>query len=391
MIKLLTRMFIKDYNNTSDPDVRRRYGIFSGIVGIVINVLLFAGKFTAGLITSSVSVSADAFNNLSDAGSSIITLIGFKISGKPADSEHPFGHGRYEYIAGFVISMVIILMAVEVGKSSFLKIIRPEEVTFSILSVIVLSASIILKLLLCVFNTKLGNLISSKTMKATAKDSLGDIAATSAVLAGVIIFGIWGVSIDAYLGLLVAVFILFAGLSAAKDTMNELLGEAPDKEFVDSIKACVLSYSEISGIHDLIVHNYGAGRCIISLHAEVSCDSDIMKIHDTIDNIENNIKNKFKCDAVIHMDPIATNDEKTAELFKEVFRQVRSVDRRISMHDFRVVEGETHTNLIFDIVVPYDIKFSDEELLSIIKEKVSFINPTFNTVIQIDKGFDFDE
>ncbi|MFA5658638.1 MAG: cation diffusion facilitator family transporter [Oscillospiraceae bacterium] len=387
MTALLTRIFIKDYKNTADPTVRQRYGIFSGTVGIILNIILFAGKFFAGILTSSISVSADAFNNLSDAGSSIISIVGFKMAAKPPDKEHPFGHGRYEYVAGFVISMAIILMAFEVGHSSFLKIIHPQPVEFRWITVIILSVSIAVKLWLCLFNIKLGKIISSKIMKTAAKDSLGDIAATGAVLAGVIIFGISEISLDAYLGIFVAVFILFAGLSAAKDTLNELLGEAPDKEFVDSVKACVLSHPEITGIHDMIVHNYGAGRCIISLHAEVPCDSDILKIHDVIDNIENEIKKSFLCEAVIHMDPIATDDKRTNELFKDVLKIVRSVDRRVSMHDFRIVEGETHTNLIFDVVVPFDMKFSDEELASIISEKIRFLNPAFNSVIQIDKGF----
>lgn len=385
MTDFLVRRFIKNHDNISDNNVRRRYGILGGVVGIILNMLLFIGKFLAGIFTSSISITADAVNNLSDAGSSIITLVGFKMSGKPADSEHPFGHGRYEYISGFVISMAIIMMAFEIGKTSLKKIINPEVSEFQWLSVIILSVAILIKLWLGVFNNRLGDKINSKTMKATARDSLGDVMATSAVLLGVIINRIFAVNVDAYLGILVALFIMYAGISAARDTLNQLLGEAPDKQFVEDIKNTAISYKEIIGVHDLIVHNYGAGRSIISLHAEVSCECDMMKIHDVIDNIEKEMKQKFNCETVIHMDPIAVNDENIKNAYTKVSALLLEIDKQISMHDFRMVEGETHTNLIFDVVVPFEFKLSDCELIDLITKKVKEVDAKYNLVMQIDK------
>lgn len=385
MTDFLVRRFIKNHDNISDNNVRRRYGILGGVVGIILNMLLFIGKFLAGIFTSSISITADAVNNLSDAGSSIITLVGFKMSGKPADSEHPFGHGRYEYISGFVISMAIIMMAFEIGKTSLKKIINPEVSEFQWLSVIILSVAILIKLWLGVFNNRLGDKINSKTMKATARDSLGDVMATSAVLLGVIINRVFAVNVDAYLGILVALFIMYAGISAARDTLNQLLGEAPDKQFVEDIKNTAISYKEIIGVHDLIVHNYGAGRSIISLHAEVSCECDMMKIHDVIDNIEKEMKQKFNCETVIHMDPIAVNDENIKNAYTKVSALLLEIDKQISMHDFRMVEGETHTNLIFDVVVPFEFKLSDCELIDLITKKVKEVDAKYNLVMQIDK------
>lgn len=385
MTKLLVKLFIKDSNDTENPVVRYRYGTFGGIIGIFLNICLFTGKFIAGLITSSIAITADAFNNLSDAGSSIITLVGFKMASKPADNEHPFGHGRFEYISGFIISMIIVLMGFEIGKTSVGKIIHPVGVTFSTISIVILVVSVIVKLWMCFFNRKLGKLINSQTMIATSMDSLSDVLATTAVITGVLISKFFKINIDGYLGIAVALFILYTGLSAAKGMLDQLLGEAPDKQFIKDIKDFVMSYNEIVGVHDVIIHNYGPSRCIISLHAEVPCEMDIMDIHDVIDIIEAELNNKFCCSSVIHMDPIAINDEFTIETAYQIIKILADIDSNISMHDFRMVNGNTHTNLIFDVVVPFKFRISDDDLKEIICLKVKNIDEKYNAVINIDK------
>lgn len=385
MTKLLVKLFIKDSNDTENPAVRYRYGTFGGIIGIFLNICLFTGKFIAGLITSSIAITADAFNNLSDAGSSIITLVGFKMASKPADNEHPFGHGRFEYISGFIISMIIVLMGFEIGKTSVGKIIHPVGVTFSTISIVILVVSVLVKLWMCFFNRKLGKLINSQTMIATSMDSLSDVLATTAVIIGVLISKFFKINIDGYLGIAVALFILYTGLSAAKGMLDQLLGEAPDKQFIKDIKEFVMSHEEIVGVHDVIIHNYGPSRCIISLHAEVPCEMDIMDIHDVIDIIEAELNNKFCCSSVIHMDPIAINDEFTIETAYQIIKILADIDSNISMHDFRMVNGNTHTNLIFDIVVPFKFRISDDDLKEIICLKVKNIDEKYNAVINIDK------
>ncbi len=385
MTKLLVRLFIRNHDDIKNPVVRRQYGFLSGLAGIIMNLLLFTGKLIAGIISSSIAITADAFNNLSDAGSSIITLVGFKMSGKPADNEHPFGHGRIEYVSAFIISMIIILMGIEIGKTSVGKIINPQNVTFSTISLVILILSILVKLWLCLFNRKLGTLIDSEAMKATALDSMSDMIATTAVIAGIIVSKVSNINIDGYLGILVAIFILYSGITAAKETLNQLLGEAPDKEFIAQVTEDVLNHKEIIGVHDFIVHNYGVGSCVISLHAEVPCDSDIMKIHDVIDNIENEINQKYLCATVIHMDPIVTDDKNTIETGHLVKDLLYQIDPTITMHDFRIVPGETHINVLFDVVVPYKFKISDDDLISIISQRVKSINPIFIPKVQIDK------
>ena len=385
MTKLLVKLFIKDSNDTENPVVRYRYGTFGGIVGIFLNICLFTGKFIAGLITSSIAITADAFNNLSDAGSSIITLVGFKMASKPADNEHPFGHGRFEYISGFIISMIIVLMGFEIGKTSVGKIIHPVDVTFSTISIVILVISVIVKLWMCFFNRKLGKLINSQTMIATSMDSLSDVLATTAVITGVLISKFLKLNIDGYLGIAVALFILYTGLSAAKGMLDQLLGEAPDKQFIKDIKEFVMSYKEIVGVHDVIIHSYGPSRRIISLHAEVPCEMDIMAIHDVIDIIEAEINKKFCCSSVIHMDPIAINDEFTLKTAYQIIRILSDIDSDISMHDFRMVKGNTHTNLIFDIVVPFKFRISDDDLNEMICLKVKDFDEKYNAVINIDK------
>lgn len=391
MTSLLIRLFIKNHSQTENQQVRQKYGLLGGIVGIVCNVALFLAKLVAGLLTASISITADALNNLSDAGSSIVTLIGFKMSGKPADDEHPFGHGRMEYISGFIVSVAIILVGIELIRSSIDKIIHPEEVTFSILSVVILLVSIGVKLWMGLFNRKLGKMIDSAALKATAMDSISDVVTTSTVLLGILVSVLTGFSIDGYAGVIVAIFILYTGFMTAKDTLNLLLGEAPDVKFVQEIEKEVLSYEDVVGVHDLIVHNYGPGRSVISLHAEVSCHIDILKIHDTIDTIERDLKKKFGCDCVIHMDPIVTDDQKINEVHGKMETLVKLIDPSITIHDFRMVEGPTHTNLIFDVVVPHKFRLSDEQVVEAVRYAAQTLDKTYEVVINVDKTYVYRE
>ena len=321
MISVLARLFIMDHQNYHSPAVRRAYGILCGIVGISLNVLLFVLKLFAGAITGAISITADAFNNLSDAGSSIISLIGFKLSGTKPDSEHPFGHGRIEYISGLIVSMVILLMGFELAVSSVKKIITPETIEFSYISMGILILSIIVKLYMAFYNRATDKKINSPSLRATSTDSLSDCISTLVILASMIIFHVWNVNIDAWCGLFVSVLIFTGGLKAAKDTISPLLGQPPSQELVDKIHSIVMSYKEILGIHDLVVHDYGPGRLMISLHAEVSASADMVETHDVIDNIERHLSSELGCEAVIHMDPVLNNDKTTTELrAKEIGR-----------------------------------------------------------------------
>lgn len=385
MTKLLVKCFIKNSDDIKNTKVRTEYGVFSGIVGILMNILLFVGKFIAGTIASSIAITADAFNNLSDAGSSIFTLIGFKVAGKPADDEHPFGHGRAEYATGFIISVIIILMGIEVGKSSFTKIIHPSETAFSYLVLGIMIASICVKVWLFFFNRKLSRIIDSSTMRATAQDSLNDCISTTAVIAGILIGKFTGLKIDGYIGIVVACFILITGFSTAKGMLDQLIGEAPDKSYVDGIKDYVLSQENIMGVHDIIVHSYGANRSIVSLHAEVPGDMDVFEIHEIIDDIENELNSKFNCQAVIHMDPLATDDE-TVELYEIISRIVFKIDNHLTIHDFRVVNAISHTNIIFDVVVPFNFRMKNDEVKQQICKAVREYDKTFNVILHVDMG-----
>ena len=383
----LVRLFIKDCDNVTDPAVRERYGILSGAVGIVLNLLLSAGKLFAGLMTGSISITADAFNNLSDAGSSVVTLVGFKLAGQKADDGHPFGHGRMEYLAGLLVSLMILLVGVELGRSSIGKILRPEEVDFSLVSTGILAASILVKLWMGQFNRGLGRKIGSAAMAATAADSLSDAVATAAVLAGTLVNRFAHVNIDGWVGLAVAVFILRSGWGAAKDTINPLLGESPDPELVKQLRELVLSHPQVVGMHDLIIHDYGPGRRLCSFHAEVPQDADILDAHDAIDHIEREIKEKFGIETTVHMDPIATADEKVNQLRRQVADLARVVEPEMTIHDFRVVRGPTHTNVIFDAVVPHKCRLTDEEVLQRLRRAVSTLDPAYQAVIQIDRAY----
>ena len=387
MTDFLVRHFVRDYQQVQDPAVRERYGVLSGGVGIFLNLLLSLGKFFAGVVTGSIAVTADAFNNLSDAGSSVVTLVGFKLAGQKADDGHPFGHGRIEYLAGLLVSLLILMVGVELGKTSIEKILQPEEVAFSLLSVGILICSILVKLWMSLFNRKLGRRIHSAAMQATATDSLSDVVATSAVLAGTLIGHFAHVSIDGWIGVVVAVFILRAGWGAAKDTLNPLLGPAPDPELVKAIQQLVLSHEQVVGMHDLVIHDYGPGRRMCSFHAEVPEGNDIMEAHDAIDHIEREIQEKFGIETTAHMDPIATGDSEVTRLRDQMRDLVREIDPDISIHDFRLTRGPRHTNLIFDVVVPHRCRLNDEEIRKRVTQAAGQVVPDCYVVLQLDRSY----
>ncbi|MBQ0038409.1 MAG: cation transporter [Clostridiales bacterium] len=386
MISLLAKWFIKDRDNVTDPNVRRAYGQLCGLVGIGLNILLFAGKFFAGIISGSIAITADAFNNLSDAGSSVVTLLGFRLAGRKPDPEHPFGHGRIEYISGLVVAGLILLMGVELGKSSCDKILHPEAVDFSVLAIVILLVSVAVKLYMSIYNARIGKKIHSAAMNATAADSRSDAISTSAVLLAMLVAKFTSLMIDGYVGLIVAVLILISGIKAAKETIEPLLGQAPEKEFVDEIEKIVMAHQPICGIHDMVVHDYGPGRVMISLHAEVPADRDILALHDVIDNAEAALRRELQCEAVIHMDPIVVNDEMDA-LRGQVSELVKTVDSRITIHDFRMVPGNTHTNLIFDAVVPHDKSIVKSEVERQIKELVRRMDGNYFAVVLVENSY----
>ena len=385
MVTFLSRWLIADHDQTQDPAVRRKYGVLCGAVGIVINVLLFLGKFFAGTISGSIAITADAFNNLSDAGSSLVTILGFKLAGQKPDPDHPFGHGRMEYLSGLAVAMLILLMGIELLKSSVEKILHPEAIEFSWLSVGILLAAIACKLYMASYNRSVGKKIQSSAMKATATDSLSDSLATTAVLAATLIAHFFHVNIDGWVGLAVACFILYAGYNAARDTVSPLLGQAPDPELVRSIEQAVLAFDPIVSIHDMVVHDYGPGRMMISLHAEVPADGDLVELHDTIDLAEQALKKQFQCDAVIHMDPIVTNDETVLHMRAKMAQLVQIIDPRITIHDFRMVTGPTHTNLIFDAACPFDLHMTDGEVKRQIEQTVDLLDGNYMAVVTVDR------
>ena len=387
MIHFIAKFLIPDYKNIASPNVRNAYGALCGIIGIILNVILFAIKFLAGLLSGAISVMADAFNNLTDAGSSVITLIGFRMAGQKPDKHHPFGHGRIEYISGLIVSMIIILVGFELGKSSFEKILSPETPLFSWTAVIILVCSVFAKAYMAFYNFSIGKKITSSAMKATAYDSLSDCVATSVVLICLLISHFTDINIDAYCGIAVSVFILFSGIRSAKETMDPLLGTPPEKELIDEITSLVYAHSGVEGIHDLIIHDYGPGRMMISLHAEVPSDANLIETHDMIDNIEKDLRAKLGCDAVIHMDPIATDDEHTLATKEKIIALIGCVDSRLTLHDFRMVKGPTHTNVLFDLVVPFGMLKSEDELRENVQTIVKTIDPTYYSVINIDKSY----
>lgn len=384
---LLAKLFIRNADSLSANEKREKYGVFYGTLGILLNLLLFVIKLIAGLLTGAISVTADAFNNLSDAGSSLISLFGFRLASKKADEDHPFGHGRFEYISGFIISLLILLVGFELGKSSIEKIFSPSDIEFSKISVIILVISVVIKLYMAYYNHNVGKKINSSAMKATAMDSLTDSVSTAVVLACILLSNSYGIQIDAYCGLAVSAFILYSGLRSAKETIDPLLGQNATPEFVESIDEIVKKCDYVCGVHDLIVHDYGPGRRMISLHVEVPADADILDVHDAIDNIERELRSTLMCEAVIHMDPIETGDSLVAEAREMALSVIKTVDARITIHDFRMVRGNTHTNLIFDAVIPYDIKLSDKEIKELISTKISEHNDHYRCVIELDRPF----
>ncbi len=386
MTNYLIKKFIPNYRDTNNPQVREKFGILSGVIGIVCNIILFAGKFFAGLMTSSIAVSADAFNNLSDAVSSIITLICFKTSGNPADKKHPFGYGRIEYISGLIVSIAIIFTGIEFTKSSAEKIFEPEAVSYDLVSVAILVGSLAIKLWMGLFNKKIGNIINSTAMKATAFDSILDGIITITILAGMAVNYLTGVSVDAYTGILVALFIIFTGVSIIKETINPLLGQSPSPELVKEINEIVLSNPNILGIHELTVHNYGPGKSVISLHAEMPANKNIMELHESADLIEKKLKNKFGCPAIIHMDPIVTDNEEVTEIREKLSKIVKLIHKDSKIYDLRIVPGSTPT-LIFHISVPYDVKQSNDEIDSAVTQSVKVLNPAYRCVIDIDRTY----
>ena len=354
LTQLLLRLFVKDYRNTEDPAVRTRYGKLAGIVGIVCNVLLSAGKLLAGTLSGAVSITADGLNNLSDAASSLVTLLGFRLAERPADEEHPFGHARMEYLSGLFVSVLILLVGAELARSSFEKILHPEPVAFSALSFAVLGASILVKLWMALFCGGLSRRIGSTALRATAQDSRNDVITTAAVLIGCVLGHVLHWQVDGWIGLLVALFILWSGWSAAKDTISPLLGAAPDPELIDYIEKKALSYPGVLGIHDLMVHDYGPGSKLVSFHIELSADSDVMKSHDLIDSIERDFQVHDHLLVTIHFDPVVTDDPHINELRKFLKKQLAEIAPEADIHDLRIVPGPTHTNVIFDCAVPAD-------------------------------------
>lgn len=388
MISLLARIFIKNHDDYQSPTVRQAYGMLCGAAGIGLNILLFIGKWLAGTLSGSIAITADAFNNLSDAGSSVITLIGFKLSGQKPDPEHPFGHGRMEYISGLFVSVAILIMGFELIKSSVEKILHPEAIESSPVILAILVASILVKLYMCFYNRSIGKKINSAAMRATANDSLSDTVSTTLVLAATIISQLTGVILDGWFGVLVGIFIFYTGITTMKDTIDPLLGQAPDKELVNHIEEVVMAHPIVHGIHDLIVHDYGPGRLMISLHAEVSASGDLLEIHDEIDNIEHELQQKLNCAATIHMDPIVTDNEEVNRLHDRVLELAKSLDSSLNIHDFRMVEGPTHTNLIFDVAVPYECKMTDVEVSNTLKKGVRELSGgQYFAVIQVDRVY----
>lgn len=387
MTNLLISLFIKNKDHVEDSNVRNAYGKMAGIVGIMCNLFLFAGKFFAGVITGAISITADAFNNLSDAASSIITLVGFDMAGKPADKDHPFGHGRMEYVSGLVVSLLILMMGVELFKSSVEKVLHPEVISEQWISYMILVVSIFVKFWMYMFNRSIGWKIHSETMKATASDSLNDCVSTAAVFGGMLIFHYFHLNIDGVVGIVVACFVLWGGYESVRDTLNPLLGESPDPELVTKIKEMVLRHEMVIGVHDIVVHDYGPGRRIVSLHAEVPATENIMEVHDVMDHIEMRLMEEYHCEATIHMDPVVTNDEEVTETKKEVQDLVKGYDPDLSIHDFRMVKGPTHTNVIFDLLIPYGKKYQQEKVVEDIKKKVKEEMPgNHYAVIRVDRG-----
>ncbi len=387
MTKLLSRLFVRDYQNTSDPIVRGRYGTMVSIVCILANILLSAGKFLTGTLLGSIAMTADAVNNLSDAGSSVVSLVSFRLSTKPADRDHPFGHARIEYVASMIVSFLILLVGIDLLSDSFSKIASPTapDKTYLIPSIAVLAASILVKLWMGLFNKKIGKAIDSSVMRATAADCIGDCISTAAILLSTLLYAFFNINLDAYLGIAVAVLILIAGCKILNETKNSILGERPVEETVEGIRRIIGEYPEALGIHDMIVHNYGPGHVIASLHVEVDGGVDVFATHDAIDNMERRLGEELGIQATIHADPIVIGDPEVDRLRGEVIAFAHEIGEELCVHDFRFVRGNTHSNLIFDIAVPFECTLSEEEIRAEMDKKVKGLDPRYCTVITLDK------
>ncbi len=384
---MLFKLFIKDCENTELPYVRNAYGKFAGIFGIISNIFLFSVKFILGLITSSISITADAVNNLSDAGSSSITLFGFKIAGKPADKKHPYGHARMEYISGLIVSCIITSIGIDLLISSVERIITPAETTYSVIGIVILALSVAVKLYQGLVYRAAGKKINSTSLIAASTDSINDVISTSVVIIGSIIGLVTDINLDGWLGCAVALFVVYSGVKLIIETSDPLLGAAPDEELVEKLTEKILSYDGVIGIHDLVVHNYGFGRCFASVHAEVPAKNDIIVSHDTIDNIEFDVFETMNIHLVIHLDPVETDNEELNLLKAAVQSIIKEKNDMISMHDFRVVFGNTHTNIIFDVDIPFELEINDDEFCNEITREIRKIDPSYNTVITVDRNY----
>lgn len=387
MTNWLARLFIKDYENVQDPAVHTAYGRLAGVVGIVCNLLLFFGKLAAGLFSGSIAVTADAVNNLSDASSSVITLVGFRLAAKPADKEHPFGHARSEYIAGLAVAIMVMVIGIELGRGSVEKILNPGEVHYSLLTLGVLVASILVKLWMASFNRCVGLRIGSTALQATYADSRNDVIATSAVLLAAVVARITGANLDGWMGVAVALFILYSGVGLIRDTLDPLLGQAPPPELVEYVAKKIGSYKGVLGTHDLIVHDYGPGRRFASAHVEMSSALDVLVAHDVIDNIERDFKENDHIHLIIHYDPIITGNKAVDDARNWVAGQVKAIDGRLTIHDLRLVDGPTHTNYVFDVVVPVDFEMDETELTKKIEAAVQRGEKPIHTVITVDRSY----
>lgn len=385
--ELLIRRFVKNHTDVKNEKVRAAYGNLAGVVGIVCNALLCAGKLLAGVLSNSIAIMADAVNNLSDASSSIVTLVGFRLAEKPADAEHPYGHARIEYLAGLSVSVMILVIGVELARTSLDKILHPTAVSFSWVSVAVLALSIGMKLWMALFNKTVGRRIDSSTLIATAMDSRNDVISTAAVLAAALLSHFTGLELDGWMGMAVALFILYSGIGLVKDTVDPLLGEAPSAELSQFIARKVLSYDGVLGTHDLMVHDYGPGRCFASVHVEMDAEEDVMRCHDVIDNIERDFHDQDNIHLVIHYDPILVGDEAVGTRRQMMCDLLKGISPELSLHDFRMVPGPTHTNLIFDVVVPSNFPLSDQALRQRIQQAVEHKDTQYYTVVTIDHSY----
>ena len=386
-MNLIKKVFIKNYKNTNDPKVRFKYGLVAGLIGILSNIILFVFKITVGILSHSITIIADAINNLSDAGTSIVTMVGFKLSSKPADKKHPFGHARIEYVTGLFVAILILVIGVLIFKSSIEKIITPEIIKIDIFTYIVLSCSIVLKIFQMLLYRNFSKSINSSALKASAVDSLNDIFITTAVLISTIIIDQTSVNIDAYVSMLISVFIIISSIKLIKETSDPIIGIKPDKKFVDSIKNYIESYEGVIGTHDLVVHNYGEGKCFVIAHVEVPKKVDIMESHDLIDNIEKDIMDELGVTLNIHMDPVDTEDKELDKLKIRAEKVIAEMDKSLSLHDFRIVRGKTHSNILFDVVIPFESKVTVEDIEERMYEEFEKDQTKYFFVIEMDRVY----